>query len=124
MIDPKYFVVRMDKSGKITETIQVLKDDKDQILEIAHSGVGCINLIAKVESQVDRINVPPTEVAEEAIKVLSEIIKSRKRSSSPQCLPMGNYRQLVGLVEQYDRAQQIAKADKMVAIAQLDGESQ
>lgn len=108
---PPYFVVRAVQKGdklEVLETVVANKDGSD-LDELANQGVGSINYIVGTISVVDRLTPPPADIAEEAIKFLQEVVKGRRHSSSPQCLPTAQYRRLAELAEQYARAQELQK---------------
>ena len=95
----EHFVVRTGKelsvSGPFTES---------EAADEAAKGIGTINHIVKKVATVDRTNVLPTEVAEEAMTILEKILSGRRHSSSPQCLPVAQFRELERLNAQYKAA--------------------
>ncbi len=95
----EHFVVRVGKdlsvAGPFTES---------DAAEEANKGIGTINYITKKVAVVDRTNVSPSDVAAEAMNMLDKILSGRKHSSSPQCLPVGQYRELDRLNAQYKAA--------------------
>jgi len=107
---PPYFVIRVDKNTNAVETI-VVGPDLEKAEELAKSGVGCVNYVVGTVDTIDRLTPPPAEIAEEAIKFLQDVIKGRRHSSSPQCLPTAQYRRLAELAEQYARAVENQKED-------------
>ena len=103
-----YFVVSV---GKKTEAFGPFTADEAD--EVASTGIGTINYITKTVLKVDRTKVDPEEVAKEAMTVLSTILAGRRHSSSPQCLPVAQYRELERLAAQYKSAldNQLEKTD-------------
>ena len=101
---PPYFVIRTDENMNIIETIAV-----DPVMpnanDIANDGIGCMNYIVGTLDIIDRLSPPPEDIANQAMEMLKKIINGRRHSSSPQCLPVADFRALSKLVTDYERAQ-------------------
>ena len=104
-----YFVVRCDEAGEVISAQG--EENWDNARALAKSGIGTINFICQSNEIVDRLTAPPADIAEETIKFLQDVIKGRRHSSSPQCLPTAQYRRLVELAEQYGRAVENQKGE-------------
>lgn len=98
-----FFVISTDDNKNIVKVVEAisLEDGK----EIAHNAsVGCVNHVVGTLHTVDRVDAPAAEVAEEAMQFLWSVVEGRNRTSSPQCLPVAQYKKLVELAGQYKRA--------------------
>ena len=109
MNKPQFFVISVDAENNIVKS-EIAKSRAEADV-IASSGIGSINYIAEKIDEIDRLNAPPKDIAEVAISFLYEVIKGRKHSTSPQCLPMAQYRKLAEFAEQYARAQEIQQGE-------------
>ena len=106
---PKFFVISVNGQQNVVKTEAATSGEEANT--IANEGVGTINYIAQTIAQVDRLTPPAADIAEEAIKFLQEVIKGRRHSTSPQCLPTAQYRKLVEFAEQYARAQELQQGE-------------
>jgi hypothetical protein len=110
MVNQEYFVVRVDEKGKIIDAVAV-PTDRDPA-EFANNGIGCLNYIVKAEKVIDKCTPAPEDIAEETAKFLQEVIKGRRHSTSPQCLPVSQWRRLEELATMYERAVELSNKDK------------
>ena len=110
MANQEYFVVRVDEKGKIFDTVAVPEDGNPE--EVAKNGIGCFNYIVKAEKVIDKCTPAPEDIAEEAARFLQAVIKGRRHSTSPQCLPVSQYRRLEELATMYERAVELSNKDK------------
>jgi hypothetical protein len=106
---PPFFVVSVDANQNVVKA--EIAESRAEADVIANAGIGSINYIAGTITEVDRLTPPPKLIAEAAISFLHEVIKGRKHSTSPQCLPMAQYRKLAEFAEQYARAQEIQQGE-------------
>ena len=105
-----FFVISVDADNNVTKAEIV--ENRVEADIIAHSSIGTINYIAKTIGEVDRLTPPPKDIAEAAIVFLQEVVKGRRHSTSPQCLPTAQYRKLVEFANQYARAQELQNGEK------------
>jgi hypothetical protein len=110
MANQEYFVVRVDAKGEIVDTVAVPEDRDPE--EFATSGIGCFNYITKTEKIIDKCTPAPKDVAEETARFLQEVIKGRRHSTSPQCLPVSQWRRLEELATMYERAVELSNKEK------------
>lgn len=110
MANQEYFVVRVDEKGEIIDTVAVPEDRNPE--EFANSGIGCFNYVVKTEKVIDKCTPAPEDIAEEAARFLQVVIKGRRHSTSPQCLPVSQYRRLEELATMYERAVELSNKDK------------
>ncbi len=96
------FMIRVDNKGEILETVKI--PSKDAVDEFANTGIGCKNFIVEAIHVEDRTKVKSSEIAEEAMRFLIEMVATRPYTSSPQCLPVSKYRKLVEYVSQFIEA--------------------
>lgn len=106
---PPFFVISVDANKNVVKA--EIAESRAEADVIANAGIGSINYIAETIVEIDRLTPPPKDIAEAAIGFLHEVIKGRKHSTSPQCLPMAQYRKLAEFAEQYARAQEIQQGE-------------
>ena len=110
MGNQEYFVIRINEKGEIVGTVAVPEDRDPK--EFATSGIGCFNFITKTEAVIDKCTPAPEDIAEEAARFLQVVIKGRRHSTSPQCIPVSQYRRLEELATMYERAVELSNKEK------------
>lgn len=106
---PPFFVISVDGERNVIKA--EIAETRAEADVIAQNGIGSINYIAGTIAEVDRLTPPPKDIAEAAISFLHEVVKGRRHSTSPQCIPMAQYRKLVEFAEQYARAQELQQGE-------------
>jgi hypothetical protein len=106
---PPLFVISVDADQNVVKA--EMAESRAEADVIAQNGIGSINYIARPIASVDRLTPPPKDIAEAAISFLQEVVKGRRHSTSPQCIPMAQYRKLVEFAEQYARAQELQQGE-------------
>jgi hypothetical protein len=106
------FLIRVGNNDEILETVKI--PSKNSINEFASTGIGCKNFIVEAIHIEDRTKVKSSEIAEETVRFLIEMIATRPHTNSPQCLPVAKYRKLVEYVSQFIEAATYEKVQEKV----------